>query len=270
MLVQSERTRILNYVNAIRARHGLAAVEYRDGDDRSTAEAALIMLANNVLDHQPPSSYSCWTQTGRDGAEHSNLHMGYRIGTPETIGTKVNASEEAIDSWMKDSLIDNAGHRRWLLNPWLRYISFGRCDKIEQGAQFTTISSASAIRVVYDEMATPSANLRFVAYPMGEYPAHLWNKGIDLSFSVIDNPNDIWANQNVSFAQAGITITDNNGGNVAVSNVRRMSDASGIPNALLWPAPLENGRTYTVRINGVQMSTGMQSFDYTITLSTRS
>jgi uncharacterized protein YkwD len=267
-LLESERTKVLNYVNAMRARHGLAAVAYRHEDDQSTADAALIMLANNVLNHEPPSSYSCWTQAGRDAAEKSDLAMRQRAGTPTVIGTKVDPSEGFVDQWLMDSTVENAGHRRWILNPWLRYISFGRCDKIEEGASFNTITSSAALRVIYDEMSTPSSDLKYVAYPSGEYPARLWNNNLDLSFTAIDNPSDIWANANVDFSSVIVTITDDGGGSVAALNIRSLNDGVGVPNVLLWRSALEVGRTYHVHIGGVRMSSGTKSFDYTITLST--
>jgi hypothetical protein len=43
--------------------------------DADAQAAALIMDANGALSHQPPPSWDCWTQSGYDGADNSNLYL---------------------------------------------------------------------------------------------------------------------------------------------------------------------------------------------------
>lgn len=136
-LKQAEREKVLAYVNAIRRLHGLEDVEYRAADDIQTAKASLIIAANSTLTHQPTASMRCYTQEGYDGSSTSNI--GFRSGeTP--------SSESFIDMWLVDNGVASLGHRRWIIDPFLRHISFGRVDRTVGG-----MFAASALKVIYAE-----------------------------------------------------------------------------------------------------------------------
>ncbi len=64
--------------------------------------------------HSPPSTATCFTQGGAQGAGSSNIAWGN------------NTPENAIDQWLQDNGNESTmGHRRWLLNPPLDPIGMG-------------------------------------------------------------------------------------------------------------------------------------------------
>ena len=66
---------------------------------------AVMMMANNDLDHSPPSNWTCYSSLGASGAGHSNLAMGRH----DPAG--------AIDLYIDDARIPSLGHRRWIFDP---------------------------------------------------------------------------------------------------------------------------------------------------------
>jgi uncharacterized protein YkwD len=257
-LKSSERTRVLQYINAIRARHGLGAVSYRPEDDSPTAAAALICVANQVLDHNPPSSYSCWSQIGADACAKSDLGFFGWSGQ-----SQIPSSEGYVELWLRDSLVENLGHRRWILNPFLRHIAFGRVDR-EQGSGISlTGTSAAALKVIYDDDLAGPANGTpgFVAYPFESYPAGLFNPGLDLSFSVVASTTSYWENQKVDFSSAVISMT-RDGAQVSIPSVESGNDAAGLPNIIHWKADVVRGERYDVHIRGVRIDGTSHDYDY--------
>jgi len=80
-------------------------------------QAALIMAANNELNHFPDKSWKCYTDIGYKGAGKSNLSLGEH-------------SSNAVTGQMEDEGEDNfgVGHRRWILYPGLNEIGHGSTD----------------------------------------------------------------------------------------------------------------------------------------------
>lgn len=99
----SIQDKILKYVNDIRAIHKLAPITYEIAGDKDAQEAALICTANGTITHTPPSTFACYTSSGRKGAEESNLYIYYFQGG----GGILPNSEESVDAWMID---DNTLH----------------------------------------------------------------------------------------------------------------------------------------------------------------
>ncbi|GCD90705.1 hypothetical protein NLS1_27110 [Nocardioides sp. LS1] len=101
----------LESVNFVRAMAGLDPVGFSGKLNRQAQAAALIMDANDALSHDPPSDWKCWTQTGHDAAGHSNIAL--------TSG-EMHAGQ-SVQLYMDDPGPGNhaAGHRRWVLNPYV-------------------------------------------------------------------------------------------------------------------------------------------------------
>jgi uncharacterized protein YkwD len=262
LLKASERVKVLEYVNSIRSLHGLSPVTYSSSDDKGVTDAAVIMISNNILDHSPPASYSCWTQDGFTAANKSNLAFNYEIDT----GTILAPSLKLVDLWFKDSLVGSLGHRRWLIDPFLKQIAFGRADKIQPNGTYIESRSAAAIRVIFDEHQTPSPQLEYVAYPFGDYPSRLYNSLLDMSFSVVVDRNDFFKNNAVNFSATSITIKDPNGNQIPVSNVRTNLDPYGLGNIVYWNANLQIGPQYTVSVRNVTFNGATKTFTYNVKL----
>ncbi len=78
--------------------------------------AALIMLANDQLNHNPDKSMKCYSEDGKLGANTSNLSSIVELSLKELIADQ-----------MQDGSSSNnfCGHRRWLLNADAYKMGFG-------------------------------------------------------------------------------------------------------------------------------------------------
>ena len=198
--------------------------------------AALIMNANDQLDHDPPSSWKCYTNEGKDGAGNSLLTM-----------TK---NAEAIDSYIRDQGADNGpvGHRRWLLWPRLQEIGIGNTNR------------SNAIWVLGNSGNPPSDAPEFVSWPPEGYiPNRLvfprW------SFSIAE----------ADFSATTISMLDKDDNNINLQ-IESLSNSYG-DHTIVWiPENINSNITtdtfYTiflkeVEINGILMnnSTRLTLFD---------
>lgn len=108
----SARANSLRLINLYRFLAELPAVTTDAARDQKAQECALMMDANNTLNHSPPTSWSCYTSGGAEAAGKSNICSGRAVG--------------CIDLYMADS--GNAttlGHRRWFLSNQLGPVGIG-------------------------------------------------------------------------------------------------------------------------------------------------
>ena len=111
------REATLSRVNWFRAMAGVdPGVILNDQFNELAQAAALTMYASGALDHEPDSSFRCYTEAAYEGASRSNLHLGLGYNGPRSI-----------DSYIEDEGSNNeeVGHRRWILLPELTTIGTG-------------------------------------------------------------------------------------------------------------------------------------------------
>lgn len=77
-------------------------------------QAALIVEANNALNHYPTPDYRCYTEQGALTASKSNLAIGY-------------TGAQSIGAYLSENGSGNtyAGHRKWILDPGVKTVGFG-------------------------------------------------------------------------------------------------------------------------------------------------
>ena len=77
-------------------------------------QAALMMEANDALDHHPPRNWKCYKHEAATEAGNSNLSLGYGFN-------------RALMGQMTDNGARNGacGHRRWILNPYNAVFGLG-------------------------------------------------------------------------------------------------------------------------------------------------
>ncbi len=80
-------------------------------------EAAMMMDTNNQLNHNPPDSWTCYSELGGSTAGQSNLGLGY--STPSST----------IDGYIYDRGTSSLGHRRWLFNNSLGIVGIGHHNR---------------------------------------------------------------------------------------------------------------------------------------------
>jgi uncharacterized protein YkwD len=106
------RASALRLVNLYRFLAGLPAVTTDPALDAKAQQCALMMDANDALDHAPPTSWRCYTADGASAAGSSN------IATTRGV--------TAVDLYMVDpGNPTTMGHRRWILSNGLGPIGLG-------------------------------------------------------------------------------------------------------------------------------------------------
>ncbi|HEX2195351.1 MAG TPA: CAP domain-containing protein [Actinomycetota bacterium] len=174
----------LTTLNWVRDLAGVDPVTLDPALSAKAQQAALIMHANDDLDHFPPQSWRCWTQEGADAAGSSNLALGH-------------AGAAAILGYMQDDGSGNTavGHRRWILRPETGTFGSG------------STSRANALWVFGDD--APGATVpQWVPWPVaGFFPSPLEPLG-RWSLSASDDA--------VSFANATVTVAGPGGASLPV------------------------------------------------------
>jgi uncharacterized protein YkwD len=260
-LAQGVRDDVLARMNAIRALHRLPSVTYSSADDEAATQAALMMAANGQLSHTPAATWKCYTTLGATGAGTSNLYGG--LISPFLA---YYTEDMYLGGWLSETsnlIANNVGHRRWMLDPFLGKIAYGRVAQVLADGSRT---DAAAMKVVsFTGGVTVPGNLPpFVAYPYGDYPARYFDTSSLLSFTVIaDATQRGGANATVDFSKAAIAVGDGSSA-LAVSNVSFDNAGYAVPNNLQFAvAGLKPGVTYTVAITGVGVRGVATDYRYT-------
>lgn len=255
-LADAEKMRVLDAVNAIRATHSLPLVVYDYSADQEVMEAALIMAANGKLSHTPPSDWTCWTQAGFNGSKTSNLYGG--VISPYLAW---ESSPVVLNGWLSDArnaVADNVGHRRWLLDPFLEKIAFGRVS----GQVSSGMTDGAVIKIFYGTSQPTSAKVDYVAYPVGAYPVNLFHPDALLSFGVLVDKRYKFGNQRVDYSAARITVKGPDGPQ-PITNILYDTHGFGLPNNLQFKAgALKGGVRYDVTIDNVTVNGDVKTYSY--------
>lgn len=231
---QSTHDKVIKRINYFRKLAGLNDNTTLDASKFPMyQEAALMMNANNQLSHTPPNNWTCWTQSGFDGAKTSNLSLG-------------SHSVNAVTSFMMDNGSNNTsvGHRRWILHSAKTQFSYGTTD---------ATMSLGCIGTAGGNTKIPE----FIAYPVkGFMPQGLvfarWSFGIPKA----------------DFANASVSVKGPSG-NITLAIVSSDDNGYG-DNTIVWePVGIVTNSaadvTYTVTVSGVQ-NAPKTSYTYTTTI----
>jgi uncharacterized protein YkwD len=110
------RANALRLVNLYRWLAALPPVTTDPAHDAEDEACALMMRANNMISHMPPTTWLCYTAAGADGASNSNVSSGPAVSS--------------VDLYMTDpGNPTTIGHRRWLLSNSLGPIGIGGTDR---------------------------------------------------------------------------------------------------------------------------------------------
>ena len=255
-LTQAAKDRALEAMNQIRALHGLEPVQYSQRYDQQVQAAALIQVANGFLTHHPPPSALCYTEAGAAGSRTSNVHGGSRNRDWDADPARW------MVSWTDDarnlSLVAGVGHRRWMLNPFAAYMSYGQ------------VRGYAAQKVFgFDEEPAfvPQIEVDYVAFPFEVYPFNLVGEGTPWSFSLIEDKRSIWGNQYPYFNNASISVVRiSDEASLVITDRYTDIRGLGVPNVLSWQvAGWEYDTLYEVEISNVALRRGAaQSYSYPV------
>ncbi len=236
-----------DYLNAIAARiddyrwmAGLPGGITLDPTENADAQqAALMMSANGLLDHDPLPGWIDYSAAGAQGAASSNLSLG-------ASGT------DAIDGYISDAYNisdpNSVGHRLWLLDPTTRTMGIGDIPTPDYG-----YPQANAVWVIQSD-SPPAPYVSMVAWrPAGFVPD-----------SLIPAKWSIQTDQNADFSNATVSMTKN--GVPEQVTILSISGLYAGP-AITWAM---DGSTigpavYTVDVDNVMLNGQYQSFSYTTT-----
>lgn len=258
-LSDAAKFEVRDYINYIRSLHGLLPVSYDKNYDLNVQNAALIIVANDNITHDPGTSSFCYTEVGADGSGKSNLSYGY--------GNQLNprSNKSVVNDWMTElnNTADVVGHRRWILDPFLKKISFGRVEGAPKNntSKFVT---GFALYVMnpdsYKNINSTTAD--FVAYPHNSYPSGLFNKDCYLSFSAIVNKADKWSNKDVDFSGAVIKVFEGQT-ETGIHSVSYDNGGYGLPNSIQWKLnSFKVDTKYTVKITNVIYKATSKDYQY--------
>lgn len=109
-------------INWARAQAGAPAITLDTEANSFAQEAALLMAANQQLNHNPPSSWKCYNQKRAQGAAASNLAFTYR-------GDQMSWLELYLDDFGPNNTY--VGHRNWFLDPALTEMGVGQTNGLQ-------------------------------------------------------------------------------------------------------------------------------------------
>jgi hypothetical protein len=227
-------------INFYRAMAGQPAdVVFNATKSAKCQKAALMMSANNDLDHYPASNWTFYTADGYEAAGASNLALG-------TYGPT------AMDGYMRDDGTGNqiVGHRRWIL--YSRAQEMGTGDVPASGS----FLSSNVLWVIGNFKTAPPA--KFIAWPNEGYvPDSLVPARWSLSYP------------GANFASATVTMTRNSA-NVPLTIVSRTDNGYG-DNTIVWqptgvPASVTSDTPYIVTVSGISGTGIPTSKTYTVNL----
>ena len=145
---EAVRTRI----NFFRAMAGAPAdIQFDPALSAKARRAALLVSANGSVAHEPPPSFSCYSEEGAEAAASSNLAF-------------VTSGLDSIEAYIMDAGANHrVGHRRWLLYPQTELMGNGDIDPADGSNE----RRANANWVIDDKFGAPRPPTRdgFVAWP---------------------------------------------------------------------------------------------------------
>lgn len=241
---QAFRDSVLLRINYYRQMAGIPALTgFNSTYNTQDQAAALMMAANQTLNHTPPTTWKCYTQTGYDGSSTSNLALGAY-------------GPDAIDLYMEDGGTPSLGHRRWILYPQTQQMGTG---DITGSGGWMTVSNAMKAWDSHAWEARPATLNDFVSWPPAAF----------IPYEVVD-PVWSFAVAGADFTNATVTVTSN-GTNVPVT-VSHPANGYG-ENTLAftacscsyWPRPASDTQ-YQVTVNNVKLNSVAHNYTYTVTV----
>lgn len=242
----------LRRINWHRAMAGVpAAVQLDASFSQKAQQAALLMAANNQLNHFPPASWTCYNAIGAEAAGKSNLGLGSQ-------GAEFPGGAAAISNgYMRDPGSNNAaaGHRRWILYPQTQFMGVGDVQgSVKANAVWVQDANVFAAR--------PAVRDDFVAWPPRGY----------VPYATV-YPRWSLSYPQANFSAATVTMTEN--GTPIATRLEAVVNGFG-ENTLVWlPGSYTDGMNwvrpaadtvYTVQVSNVLVGGQARSFSYTTTV----
>ena len=220
------RANALRLFNMYRWFADLPAVVTEASRDAQAQSCALMMDANNMLSHEPPSTWLCYTVAGAMGAMTSNISSGPGVGS--VAGYMLDSGNETTH-----------GHRRIVLSNRLGPIGLGSTGQ----------GGASCMQNIG---GTGNAGKAWVAWPPpGPFPMQAYGSG---TRSLSQTGWSVQTQRSITLTSATVTVTS--AGADRPMTMSQLTGSYGESNAIRlvpmgWtPAA---GQSYTVTVSGISM-----------------
>jgi hypothetical protein len=219
----------LRRVNLYRWLTGLPPVTEAEEMRAAVQACALMMSVNGRLDHNPPSSWACYTEAGRAGAASSNLSLGS------------SSAADGIDLFMDDRGVPSLGHRRWILNGPLGRVGIGYARQGVGASCLGVFDTSGSSTREWTAYPNPGFAPRATASADWSFHSNRWSlgtaavsvvrvsDGVDLPVSVMHPPNGFGPNA-VSWRPMGWT--------PAVGERYRVTVTGGTPSPIAYEIEL--------------------------------
>ncbi|MBP1535957.1 MAG: hypothetical protein IK999_17830 [Ruminococcus sp.] len=186
----------LNALNIERYIAGLDEVALSDEYTNLCQTGSLVNAANGMISHtpsKPEGMDESMFNTGYTGTSKSNIAMAsysYSGSSSSYASSGYGTLTYAvIHQWMSDadsSNIDRLGHRRWCLNPAMKYTGFGcvgSTKKEQQGSFNMTTTQSFTSMYSFDNSFGARNTSYMVAWPGANMPVELFGKNEPWSFT---------------------------------------------------------------------------------------
>lgn len=219
---------------------------------------AVLMAAEDNFSHFPPQPADMsdeFYERGYDATSSSNIHANYGYAPKDTLKLAVYGFMADEDEYNNDVV----GHRRWILNPTLKYIGFG----------FAQSSSWNYVDMCVFDHSGAAVDYDFIAWPAeGNFPTNL----MDASFpwSVTLNPS-LYKSPDLS--QVKVTLTRKTDGKTwkfdsatgtpgdpANAFLTVDNNGYGVPNCIIFNPGTNNidgyNGVFTIDVSGISKADG--------------
>jgi len=220
----TSRANALRVLNLYRWIAALPAVTTSDQHNQDDQACALMMAANNTLNHTPPSTWTCYTANGATAAGSSNI-----AGSGATLAMAMYMVDPGNETTL--------GHRRWCLSNTLGPIGIGSTGSNSYSCMWTLNGTGKAGK---QWMAWP---------PPGFFPIQAardnWNRTLDTTG---------WSMQSDSINLAGAVVTVTLNGSTLPVKVTQLAANYGSRYAITFiPSgwTMAAGNVYHVSITGI-------------------
>jgi hypothetical protein len=216
------RARALELLNTYRMIADQPEVDDDATKNATSQECALMMTANNELNHYPPTSWKCYSSDGAGGAGSSNI----------ASGPAVMAMDMYMQDWGNETTI---GHRRWILSNSLGPVGIG------------STSSYSCLNVIY---GSGSSSKKWVAWPPeGDFPYEAVSAG---GYTTLDQNGWTVQSDSIDVSNATVTVTED-GVEKAVTTASLLSGYGSTYAIKITPKSWSSkkGATYHVELGNI-------------------
>lgn len=264
-LSDTARNMFIAELDEVRKLHGLQPLAYDKDLEPIEAETALAMAAGNNTSHYIDSSWACYSDLAEKGAKLSSLINQNR----NSITPFPYSPNQAVQVWVRELWSTSLGHRRWMLNPFIKKTAYGMAEGVKKlGTGYTL----GASMFVYDPATYSSestdAPLGIYPYPVGNYPRKFFQKGDRLSVFVLADQSSSDKNRKVDYSKATVSIKDTSGKAYTVSDILFDNYGQGVPNNLSFLLPdFDYNIDYTINIDNVLVNGETKNYQYSFNVN---